>query len=192
MRCSEKSRKTKETDIFVKMDLDGKGNVEADTGIPFLDHMLDAFGRHGMFDLVVKAEGDLEIDCHHTMEDIGIVLGQVIGEAIGDGRGLTRFSHTGVPMDESIAYVTLDCGGRGYLVMTGSFGEAPVSGIPGDLFEHFFYSLCSNAKITAHITFEGRNAHHKCEAVFKAFGVALRAATRIDPDKGIPSTKGRI
>ena len=192
MRCSEKSRKTKETEISVNIDLDGKGEVKADTGIPFLDHMLDAFGRHGMFDLTVKAKGDLDVDCHHTIEDIGIVLGQAIAEAIGDGRGITRFSHMAVPMDESIACVTLDCGGRSYLVMKGEFGEAGLSGIPGDLFEHFFYSLCSNAKMTAHITFEGVNAHHKCEAVFKAFGVALRMATRIDPEKGIPSTKGLI
>ena len=192
MRCFERSRKTKETDIFVWIDLDGKGIVKAETGIAFLDHMFDAFGRHGMFDLTIKAKGDLDVDCHHTIEDIGIVLGKAIGGAIGDGKGIARFSHIAVPMDESIAYVTLDCGGRSYLVMNGTLGEYPVSGIPGDLVEHFFYSLCSNANITAHITFEGKNAHHKCEAVFKAFGVALRAATRVDPDKGIPSTKGLI
>jgi imidazoleglycerol-phosphate dehydratase len=145
-----------------------------------------------MFDLAIKAKGDLEVDCHHTVEDIGIVLGQAIAGAIGDGKGIARFSHTAVPMDESVAYVTLDCGGRAYLVMNGDLGEYPVSGIPGDLLEHFFHSLCSNAKITAHISFEGKNAHHKCEAVFKAFGVALRSATRIDPDRGIPSTKGLI
>jgi len=192
MRRFKKSRKTKETDINISIDLDGKGNVVAETGIPFLDHMLDAFGRHGMFDLTVKAKGDLEVDCHHTIEDIGIVLGQAIAGAVGNGKGIARFSHMAVPMDESIAYVTLDCGGRAYLVMDGTLGDYPVSGIPGDLLEHFFYSLCSNANITAHISFEGKNAHHKCEAVFKAFGIALRMATRVDPEKGIPSTKGVI
>ncbi len=192
MRCFEKSRKTKETDIFVSIDLDGKGNVAADTGIPFMDHMFDAFGRHGMFDLTVRAKGDLDVDSHHTIEDIGIVLGQAVAGAIDDGKGITRFSHMAVPMDESIAYVTLDCGGRGYLVMNGTFGDSSLPGMPGDLPEHFFYSLCSNAKITAHISFEGKNAHHKCEAVFKAFGIALRNATRVDPEKGIPSTKGQI
>lgn len=192
MRQFEKSRKTKETDIFVSIDLDGKGSVESDTKIPFLDHMFDAFGRHGMFDLVVKAKGDLDIDCHHTIEDIGIVLGQAVAGAIGEGKGITRFSHTAIPMDESIAYVTLDCGGRAYLVMNADSDNYPVSGITGDILEHFFYSLCSNANITAHISVEGKNAHHKYEAVFKAFGVALRSATRVDPEKGIPSTKGVI
>lgn len=192
MRLFESSRKTKETEIFVAIDLDGKGEVKADTGIPFFDHMLDAFGRHGMFDLVVEAKGDLRIDCHHTVEDIGIVLGSVIAGAMDDKTGLVRFSHTGVPMDEAVAYVTLDCGGRPYLVMKGVFGNFFVPNLPEDLIEHFFYSLCSNAKITAHITFEGRNDHHKCEAIFKAFGVALHAATRIDPEKGIPSTKGTL
>ena len=190
MRFFEVVRETKETCVSVGISLDGSGIVKADTKIPFLDHMLDAMGRHGGFDLSVEATGDLDIDCHHTVEDIGIVLGQAIYGALGDKMGIERFSHMAVPMDEAIAYVTLDLGGRPYLVMDGEFsGGLPV---PGDLIEHFFYSLCSNAKITANLSFSGRNDHHMCEALFKAFGVSLRMASRVDPDKGIPSTKGTL
>ncbi len=189
MREATIERSTKETSIRLTINLDG-GEVMVDTGIPFLDHMLNSSARHGGFGLSVKAEGDLEVDCHHTVEDVGIVLGSAIREAVGDGRGITRFAHMAIPMDEAIAYATLDIGGRGYLVFSGAFSGVPLSGIPGDLFEHFFYSLCTNAGITAHLTFSGRNDHHMCEAVFKAFGVALGQAVRLDGRSGVPSTKG--
>jgi imidazoleglycerol-phosphate dehydratase len=152
--------------------------------------MLDAMGRHGGFDLSVVATGDLDVDCHHTIEDIGIVIGQAICGALGDKKGIERFSHMAVPMDEAIAYATLDLSGRPYLAFDGDFsGSLP---FPGDLIEHFFYSLCLNAKMTAHLSFSGRNDHHMCEALFKAFGVSLRIASQVDPKKGIPSTKGTL
>jgi imidazoleglycerol-phosphate dehydratase len=191
MRRAEVSRETKETSIRVSLDLDGTGSTSISTGIAFFDHMLEAFGRHGRVDLEVEACGDLEVDCHHMVEDTGIVLGKALKEAIGTGKGICRFSDVAVPMDESIAMVALDCGGRAYLVFNGSFSDYPVGGIPGDLFEHFFYSLCTNAGITAHISFEGRNDHHKIEAVFKAFGIALRRAVAQETgSEEIPSTKG--
>jgi imidazoleglycerol-phosphate dehydratase len=194
MRSATHVRKTKETEISVMVNLDGQGTVSADTGIGFFDHMLTACATHGRFDLAVGARGDAEVDCHHLVEDCGIVIGKALKEAMGEGRGMQRFAHCAVPMDEAIAWVTLDTGGRGYLVYTGSFAGMPLGGmIPGDLIAHFFYSLCINAGITAHITFEGRNDHHKCEAVFKAFGVALGQAVTLDPSRsGIPSTKGTL
>jgi imidazoleglycerol-phosphate dehydratase len=192
MRVGEVDRKTKETSIQVKINLDGSGIVNADTKIPFFDHMLNAFGKHGGFDLDVVADGDLEVDFHHTIEDIGIVLGLAIEKALGDKTGIERFAYTAVPMDEAIAHAALDISGRPYLVMKGEFSEGGGLSFPSDLIEHFFYSLCTNAKITLHLTFEGRNDHHMCEALFKAFGIALKSAVRIDPKKGIPSTKGSI
>jgi imidazoleglycerol phosphate dehydratase HisB len=194
MRGSKLERTTNETRISVTVNLDRPGDVPVDTGIAFFDHMLSACAKHGRFDLGVVAEGDLEIDSHHLVEDCGIVIGKALKEAIGDGRGIRRFAHCAVPMDEAIAWVTLDPGGRGYLVYRGSFSEIPLGGkIPGDLIEHFFYSLCINAGITAHITFEGRNDHHKCEAVFKAFGIAFGQAAGIDAERTeIPSTKGTL
>ena len=192
MRKAEVKRDTSETEISVTFDPDGSGTVSSDTGIPFLDHMMNAMGKHGGFDLDIKAKGDLEIDCHHTMEDIGIVLGLAVRKSAGDKRGIKRFAHTAVPMDEAIAHVTLDFGGRFYLVMKGEFSGRDISAIPPDMFEHFFYSLCSNAGITAHIAFEGKNDHHICEAIFKAFGVALGDSVRIVEGRGIPSTKGLL
>ncbi len=191
MRRAEVSRETKETSIRVSLDLDGEGSTTIATGIAFFDHMLGAFARHGNVDLAVEAVGDLEVDCHHLVEDTGIVMGKALKDAIGTGKGICRFSDAAVPMDESIARVALDCGGRGYLVFNGAFSDYPVGGIPGDLFEHFFYSLCINAGITANISFEGRNDHHQIEAVFKAFGIALRhAVARETGSDKIPSTKG--
>nr|WP_321349356.1 imidazoleglycerol-phosphate dehydratase HisB [uncultured Methanoregula sp.] len=193
MRIAEVVRKTKETDITIRINPDGTGKVTADSGIAFFDHMLNAMARHGGFDLDLRAKGDLHVDCHHTVEDIGIVLGDVIKQSIGEGRGMKRFSHAIIPMDESLAQVALDCGGRGYLVWTGSFGNKAVGNIPSDLFEHFFYSLCTRAGITAHISFSGKNDHHKCEAVFKAFGIALGEALSITGDpKAVRSTKGKF
>ena len=193
MRNVEVRRETKETTITIRLDPDGSGKVTADSGIPFFDHMLNAMAKHGGFDMTLTAKGDLHVDCHHTVEDIGIVLGDAIKQAIGEGRGMKRFSHAIIPMDESLAQVALDCGGRGYLVWTGSFGNKAVGTIPSDLFEHFFYSLCTRAGITAHISFSGKNDHHKCEAAFKAFGIALGVALSITGDtKTVRSTKGKF
>ncbi len=191
MRKSEIHRATKETDISLSLNLDGTGAGEIDTGIPFFDHMLTSFARHGRVDLTVRATGDLDVDTHHTIEDIGIVLGAALAEAIGDGRGITRFADAAVPMDEALGRVALDVGGRGYLVFEGDFSPMGPGGIPGDLIEHFFFSLCMKAGITAHMMIAGRNDHHICEAVFKAFARALRAAVAIDPSiDDVPSTKG--
>ncbi len=191
MRIVEIARETKETKIQIRFNPDGTGNVKIDSGIPFFDHMLTAMGRHGGFDLDCSAKGDLAVDCHHTIEDAGIVLGDAIKKAIADGSGIRRFSHAIIPMDESLAQVALDCGGRGYLVWHGSFGNKVVGTIPSDIFEHFFYSLCTRAGITAHITFSGKNDHHQIEAVFKAFGIALGDALTISGDKKtVRSTKG--
>ena len=191
MRTSEIHRTTRETDISLSIDLDGTGAGAIETGIPFFDHMLTSFSRHGRIDLSIQATGDLEVDTHHTIEDIGIVLGTAIAEAVGDGRGITRFADVAVPMDEALARVAIDLGGRGYLVFEGEFSPAGPGGIPGDLIEHFFFSLCIKAGITAHISATGRNDHHIAEATFKAFARALRAAVAIDPSiDDVPSTKG--
>jgi len=161
--------------------------------VPFFDHMLTSCAKHGDFYLHVRANGDLQVDCHHLIEDTGIVLGTALRRAIGEGKGIRRFSHVIIPMDESLAMVALDCGGRGYLVFDGKFGLDQVGGIPRDLFQHFFYGCCIHAGITAHIRFRGTNDHHACEAVFKAFGIALGQATSMKPGRsGIPSTKGKF
>jgi len=183
-------RETKETSIKLSLDLDGKGNGEIDTGIGFMDHMLESFSRHGRFDLTVLARGDLGVDMHHTIEDLGIVLGNAIRDAVGEGKGIERFADVSVPMDEALAETVLDVGGRGYLVWNADL-PGNVSGIPPDLFEHFFYSMCINACITAHISAYGLNSHHVAEAIFKSFGIALHRAVRIgSDDRTVPSTKG--
>jgi imidazoleglycerol phosphate dehydratase HisB len=185
-------RETKETNIVLKINADGTGDVTVESGVPFFDHMLTSMAKHGGFDLALTAKGDLHVDCHHTIEDIGIVFGDALKQVMSDGKGIRRFSHAVIPMDESIATVALDCGGRGYLVFTGTFGNKAVGTIPSDIFEHFFYSLCNRAGITAHIAFTGRNDHHQCEAVFKAFGIALGEALSLSGKKGVPSTKGKF
>ena len=191
MRKAEVSRQTKETSITIALDLDGCGTVQTRTGLPFLDHMLRAMARHGRFDLECTAAGDLEVDSHHTVEDIGLVLGETIKEALGDGRGIQRFAHAIVPMDESLATVALDCSGRGFLVYQGGLSHPALGGIERDSFEHFFQSLCGKAGLNAHIIFHGRNDHHQMEAVFKAFGIALGDASKIVAGRNdIPSTKG--
>lgn len=192
MRVVDVKRETNETKIVVKLDPDGKGTVKVDSGVPFFDHMLTAMARHGGFDLTCTAKGDLHVDCHHTIEDIGIVLGDAIKQVIGEGRGIKRFAHAVIPMDESLGEVALDCGGRGYLVWKGTFGNKLVGTIPSDIFEHFFYSLCTRAGITAHISFSGKNDHHQCEAAFKAFGIALGQALALTGDKKVRSTKGKF
>jgi imidazoleglycerol phosphate dehydratase HisB len=191
MRNVTVKRETKETNITIKMNPDGTGKVSVDSGLPFFDHMLTAMAKHGGFDLTCTAKGDLGVDGHHTIEDIGIVLGDAVKQVIGDGKGIQRFAHAIIPMDEAIATAVLDCGGRGYLVFTGSFGNRTIGNVPADIFEHFFYSLCNRAGITAHVAFSGKNDHHQCEALFKAFGIALGQALFISGDKkGIRSTKG--
>ncbi|RQD85120.1 MAG: imidazoleglycerol-phosphate dehydratase HisB [Methanocalculus sp. MSAO_Arc2] len=190
MRQAEISRKTKETTVEVIFNPDG-GSLQIATGLPFLDHMLESFGRHGRFGLFLRAEGDIHVDFHHTVEDVGIVLGMAIQKAIGDGRGIRRFADATIPMDEARSVVAIDCGGRGFLVFEGSFAGKETGGIPNDLFEHFFYSLVHHAKITAHIGFIGRSDHHICESIFKAFGITLKRALTIDRAiSEIPSTKG--
>jgi len=185
------ARETKETQIALTFNPDGAGKVAVETGIPFFDHMLTGMAKHGGFDLTCTVTGDLGVDSHHTIEDTGIVLGDAIKQAIGDGRGIRRFAHAIIPMDESLAQVALDCGGRGYLVYAGTFGSRTLGNIPPDLFEHFFYTVCIHAGITAHIRFSGRNDHHQCEAAFKAFGIALgEALSKSGKSKDIPSTKG--
>jgi imidazoleglycerol-phosphate dehydratase len=191
VRKGKVERRTGETKIMVSITLGGTGKASVETGIPFLDHMLGAFARHGRFDLGVAAAGDLGVDPHHLVEDTGIVLGQAIRKAVGAGEGIGRFGFASVPMDEALAQVSLDCGGRAYLVYSGSFGSPSLGTIPPELFEHFFSSLCTHAGITAHISFTGRSDHHQCEAVFKAFGRALGEAVAVVPgESGVPSTKG--
>lgn len=190
MTIVEVKRETKETKIMLKLNLDGTGSITVDSGVPFFDHMLTSMATHGGFDLSCTAKGDLHVDCHHTIEDIGIVLGDAVKQVMAGGRGIQRFAHAVVPMDESIATVALDCGGRGYLVFTGTFGNRAIGTIPSDIFEHFFYSLCNRAGITAHIAFTGKNDHHMCEAMFKAFGIALGQALSRSRKKSVPSTKG--
>jgi len=191
MRKAEVSRQTKETCVTIVLNLDGSGTVQAGTGLPFLDHMLQAMARHGRFDLECRASGDLQVDSHHTVEDIGLVLGESIKRALGDGRGIQRFAHAMVPMDESLATVAMDCGGRGFLVYQGCLSHPALGGIERDSFEHFFQSLCGKAGLNVHIIFHGRNDHHQMEAVFKAFGIALHDAVSIVAGReDIPSTKG--
>jgi imidazoleglycerol phosphate dehydratase HisB len=192
MRTVMVKRETKETKIVLKINADGSGNVAVESGVAFFDHMLTSMAKHGGFDLALTARGDLHVDCHHTIEDIGIVFGDALKQVMSDGKGIRRFAHAVIPMDESIATVALDCGGRGYLVFTGTFGNKAVGTIPSDIFEHFFYSLCNRAGITAHIAFTGKNDHHQCEAVFKAFGIALAEALALSGKKGVPSTKGKF
>ncbi len=190
MRIANVKRETKETKIVLTLNPEGAGTVAVESGVPFFDHMLTAMAKHGGFDLSCDAKGDLNVDCHHTIEDMGIVLGDAIKQIVEEGRGIRRFAHAVIPMDEAIATVALDCGGRGYLVFTGTFGNKAVGTIPAEIFEHFFYSLCNRAGITAHIAFTGQNDHHQCEAVFKAFGIALGEALSLSGKKGVPSTKG--
>ena len=189
MRGSKLTRKTNETDIELNITLDGSGNTDIDTGIAFFDHMLNSFARHGSFDLTVKASGDLSVDDHHTIEDVGITLGSAINKALGDKKGIERFGEARVPMDEALASVAIDISGRSFLVFNAAFSEAKIGGFTPQNTRHFFESLSSNAGINAHMDVTGDNDHHKIEALFKAFGVALKRAVRIS-GSDVPSTKG--
>jgi len=189
------SRKTKETDITATVDLDGSGQCDVTTGIGFLDHMLEQLARHSMIDIALKAKGDLHIDFHHTTEDVGIVLGQAFAKALGDKRGIRRFGHALVPMDETLAEAAVDISGRPFLVWDVSFERPKIGEMDTELFEEFFRAFAMNALLTLHITRRtGRNAHHVAEACFKSAARALRMAGEPDPRAGdaIPSTKGAL
>ena len=187
------SRDTLETQITVSVCLDGTGKAEFDTGLPFLEHMLDQIARHGMVDLDIKANGDLHIDAHHTVEDIGITLGQALAKAVGDRRGILRYGHAYVPLDEALSRVVIDFSGRPCLHYDVPFTRASVGDFDVDLFAEFFHGLVNHAHLTLHIdNLKGENSHHQAETVFKAFGRALRMAISADEraPSAMPSTKG--
>ena len=192
-RSATVSRDTLETQITVSVCLDGTGKAEFDTGLPFLEHMLDQIARHGMVDLNIKANGDLHIDAHHTVEDIGITLGQALAQAVGDRRGILRYGHAYVPLDEALSRVVIDFSGRPSLHYNVPFTRASVGDFDVDLFSEFFHGLVNHAQLTLHIdNFKGENSHHQAETVFKAFGRALRMAVSADEraPSAMPSTKG--
>jgi imidazoleglycerol-phosphate dehydratase len=186
-------RRTGETDVSVSLDLDG-GEVSAATGIGFLDHMLDLLGRHGRLGLAVRADGDLETGSHHTVEDVGIVLGQALDEALGDRAGITRYAHVELPMDEALARCSIDISGRPYCHFHSELPPVTIAGFEAELTGEFFRAVASSAKLTLHLSNPyGANAHHMIEACFKAFARALRIAVAIDPgETGVPSTKGTL
>jgi len=193
-RSVELSRKTNETDISLKLNIDGRGNSDIDTGIGFLDHMLTLFSKHGLLDMELKACGDLQVDAHHTVEDVGIVLGQALKEALGDKKSIKRYGTSHVPMDEALAMVSLDLGGRPYLVCNVNYTTERVGDMDTQLVEEFFRAVSTNAGMNIHINvLYGSNSHHMTEAVFKAFGRALDGAARTDERiEGVMSTKGML
>lgn len=194
-RSASVSRNTNETKIEVSINLDGQGSAKLNTGIGFLDHMLDQVARHGMFDLEVTAKGDLHIDAHHTVEDVGIVLGQAFNKAIGDKKGITRYGTAVIPLDEALSRVVLDISGRPGLEFDVEFKRAAIGEFDVDLIHEFFQGFVNHANITMHIdNLKGDNAHHQAETIYKAFGRALKMAVCIDPKiSGItPSTKGSL
>ena len=194
-RIASVERNTKETQIAVTINLDGSGEAQLHTGVPFFDHMLDQVARHGLIDLDIRAHGDLDIDAHHTVEDVGIVLGQAVAKAVGDKRGLTRFGHAYVPLDEALSRVVIDLSGRPGLEHRATYPRARIGDFDVDLLHEFFQGFVNHALVSLHIdNLEGRNAHHIAETIFKAFGRALRMAVSIDPRMGdlLPSTKGKL
>lgn len=194
-RTARVERKTAETEIVVEICLDGAGRAQLATGVPFLDHMLDQVARHGLVDLTVTAKGDLHIDAHHTVEDIGITLGQAFKAAVGDKKGVVRYGHAYVPLDEALSRVVIDLSGRPGLEFHVPFTRAMIGSFDVDLAHEFFQGFANHALVTLHVdNLRGDNAHHQCETVFKAFGRALRMAVAMDPRAGtaIPSTKGTL
>ena len=194
-RQAEIVRNTLETQIRVAINLDGTGVAKLNTGVPFLDHMLDQIARHGLIDLEVEAKGDLHIDAHHTVEDVGITLGQAIAKAVGDKKGLVRYGHSYVPLDEALSRVVVDFSGRPGLVFNIDFTRSHIGEFDVDLTREFFQGFVNHALVTLHIdNLRGVNSHHQCETVFKAFARALRIATTLDPRAAgvIPSTKGTL
>ena len=193
MRSAKVSRNTLETQINIELNLDGSGKAKFDTGLPFLDHMLDQIARHGLLDINILAKGDLHIDAHHTVEDIGITLGQAFNQAVGDKKGLRRYGHSYIPLDEALSRVVLDISGRPGLVFNCQFVRDSVGDFDVDLIKEFFQGFVNHALVTLHIdNLAGNNAHHQAETIFKAFGRALRMALELDPRMvGVmPSTKG--
>ena len=195
MRKSEIVRNTKETQIRVRLDLDGKGAVRLATGLPFLEHMLEQIARHGLLDIEIEAKGDLHIDAHHTVEDIGIALGQALAKAVGDKAGVYRYGHAYVPIDEALSRVVIDLSGRPSLEYHVVYKRGLVGEFDVDLVHEFFQGFVNHAQVTLHIdNLRGDNAHHQCETIFKAFGRALRMAIEPDPRTAgvVPSTKGTL
>ena len=193
MRTATVSRNTNETRIRVTINLDGTGRQQVHTGVPFLDHMIDQIARHGLFDLDIHADGDLHIDAHHTVEDVGITLGQAFAQAVGNKAGLRRYGHAYVPLDEALSRVVIDLSGRPGLFFHVPFTRAMIGQFDVDLAREFFQGFVNHALATVHIdNLRGENAHHQCETVFKAFGRALRMAVEVDGRAGdtVPSTKG--
>ena len=188
------TRTTRETDIRLTLDLNGSGQARIDTGVGFFDHMLELFAHHGLFDLTVQARGDLHVDEHHLVEDVGICLGKAISQGLGDRAGIVRIAHSRVPMDEALAVVTIDLSGRPYAVFQAQWRTPRIGGLSTDLIGHFFESVAIHAGMNLHARVEyGRNDHHQCEALFKAFARALDAAAQQDPRRaGVPSTKGTL
>ena len=194
-RKADVKRDTLETQIQVAINLDGSGNCHVDTGVPFLDHMLEQVSRHGLIDLDIKAKGDLHIDAHHTVEDVGITLGQAFDKAVGDKKGIRRYGHAYVPLDEALSRVVIDFSGRPGLEYGVEFARARIGDFDVDLLSEFFQGFINHAQVTLHIdNIRGRNAHHIAETVFKAFGRALRMAVEMDPRMSgvLPSTKGAL
>ncbi len=191
-RTAERRRTTKETDIRVRLSLDGSGEHDISTGIPFFDHMLAQLARHGRMDLVIEAKGDLKIDGHHTVEDVGLTLGQALNEALGERRGITRFAHAYVPLDEALSRVVVDFSGRPFLVYRVNFETPRLGDLQAELIEEFFKSLVQEGRLNLHIeNIYGRNQHHIAETIFKAAARALHVATRVEFEDGdVPSTKG--
>ncbi len=195
MRTAEISRNTNETRIRVAINLDGTGRQTINTGVPFLDHMLDQIARHGLIDLDIHCDGDTHIDDHHTVEDVGITLGQAVAAAVGDKKGLRRYGHAYVPLDEALSRVVIDFSGRPGLEFHVPFTRSHIGSFDVDLTQEFFQGFVNHALVTLHIdNLRGTNSHHQCETVFKAFGRALRMAAEVDPRAGntIPSTKGSL
>ena len=193
-RTAAKRRETLETSIAVDVNLDGAGEADIDTGLPFFEHMLHQIARHGRIDLEIKARGDLQVDPHHTVEDIGITLGQAVAEAVGDKRGISRYGHAYVPLDEALSRVVVDFSGRPGLDYTVSFSRARVGDFDVDLLHEFFQGFANHAQVTLHVdNLKGTNTHHQAETIFKAFGRALRMALERDPrTPDTPSTKGSL
>ena len=195
MRSADIKRDTKETQIRVALNLDGSGDAKLATGVPFLDHMLDQVARHGAFDLDIAAQGDLHIDAHHTVEDIGITFGQALAKALGDKKGVRRYGHAYVPLDEALSRAVVDLSGRPGLILNIDFTRARIGEFDVDLVREFFQGFVNHAQVTLHIdNLRGDNAHHQAETAFKAFGRALRMAVELDPRVAgiLPSTKGSL
>jgi imidazoleglycerol-phosphate dehydratase len=192
MRTSSVSRQTKETSISIELNLDGNGTSKITTGIGFLDHMLTSFAKHGLFDLNIKASGDLHVDDHHMVEDIGIVLGEAFAKGLGDKSKIERFGHALIPMDEALSIVAVDVSGRGYSMFKAEFASEMIGGYSTRMTRHFIDSFARSAGITVNVRIEGEDDHHKVESMFKALGVALWMATRKNEKRGVPSTKGTL